>query len=200
MLQRRKAVAELMAYRGDSLVVSSLGNPTYDLAAAGDTPANFYLWGAMGGAPAVGLGLALAQPGRRVVVLAGDGEMMMALGSLATISVQRPDNLALLVLDNQAFAETGSQTGLTASGIDLVAMAAAAGFRHTLGIRDESGIPAMAAMLFRQPGPVFGKLEIAMSDDAKVFPEWKGDILANRTRRFANARVGAQPAKHNADL
>jgi hypothetical protein len=98
--------------------------------------------------------------------------------------VQRPDNLALLVLDNQAFAETGSQTGLTASGIDLAAMAAAAGFRHTLGIRDESGIPDMAELIFRQPGPVFGKLEIAMSDDAKVFPEWKGEVLAQRTHSY----------------
>lgn len=184
MLQRREAVAELMLSRGDALVVSSLGNPTYDLAAAGDTPANFYLWGAMGGAPALGLGLALAQPERRVVVLAGDGEMMMALGSLATISAQRPHNLALLVLDNQAFAETGSQTGLTASGIDLAAIAAAAGFRRCLGIRHASGIPAMADLVFRQPGPVFGKLEIAMSDDAKVFPEWQGEILAHRTRQY----------------
>jgi len=184
MLQRREAVSQLMLSRGDALVVSSLGNPTYDLAAAGDTPANFYLWGAMGGAPAVGLGLALARPDRRVVVLAGDGEMMMALGSFATISAQRPANLALLVLDNQAFAETGAQTGLTASGIDLTAMAAAAGFRRTLSIRDAAGIAAMAQMIFREPGPVFGKLEIAMSEDAKVFPEWQGEVLAKRTRQY----------------
>lgn len=183
MLQRREVVSKLMLARGDALVVSSLGNPTYDLAAAGDTAANFYLWGAMGGAPAVGLGLALAQPDRRVVVLAGDGEMMMALGSLATISAQRPHNLALLVLDNQAFAETGSQTGLTASGIDLAAIASAAGFK-TLSIRSESEIPAMAEMIFHEAGPVFGKLEIAMSDDAKVFPEWRGEILADRTRQY----------------
>jgi len=184
MLQRREVVSELMSRRGDALVVSSLGNPTYDLAAAGDTAANFYLWGAMGGAPAVGLGLALAQPGRRVVVIAGDGEMMMALGSLATISAQRPQNLALLVLDNQAFAETGSQTGLTASGIDLAAIASASGFRRTLSIRHESEIAAMAELIFHEQGPVFGKVEIAMSDDAKVFPEWQGEVLAKRTREY----------------
>ena len=184
MLQRRAVVAELMLSRGNSLVVSSLGNPTYDLASAGDTPANFYLWGAMGGAPALGLGLALAQPDRRIVVLAGDGEMMMALGSLATISAQRPHNLGLLVLDNQAFAETGAQTGLTASGIDLAAIASAAGFRRTLSIRHETEIAAMAEMIFHEPGPVFGKVEIAMSEDARVFPEWQGEILAKRTRQY----------------
>ncbi len=184
MLQRREVVSKLMLSRGYSLVVSSLGNPTYDLAATGDSAGNFYLWGAMGGAPALGLGLALARPDRRVVVLAGDGEMMMALGSLATISAQRPQNLALLVLDNQAFAETGAQTGLTASGIDLAAIASAAGFRRTLSIWQESEIEAMAEMIFRDPGPVFGKVEIAMSEDAKVFPEWKGEVLAKRTRQY----------------
>ena len=184
MLRRREVVAELMLSRGDSLVVSSLGNPTYDLAATGDTAANFYLWGAMGGAPALGLGLALARPDRRVVVLAGDGEMMMALGSLATISAQRPLNLALLVLDNQAFAETGAQTGLTATGINLAAIASAAGFRRTLSIRQETEIAAMAEMIFHEEGPVFGKLEIAMSNDAKVFPEWQGEVLAKRTRQY----------------
>jgi len=182
MLQRRNFVTRLMQYRNDALLVSSLGNPTYDLAAAGDKPANFYLWGAMGGASALGLGLAVAQPDRRVVVLLGDGEMMMGLSSLATISALRPANLALVVLDNQAFAETGAQPGLTASGIDLTAIASAAGFSNTMSISADVELDEFANMVFSAAGPVFGKAEIAMSEDAKVFPEWRGELLAQRTR------------------
>ena len=105
MLNRRALVAKLLEGRGDALVVTGLGSATYDAAAAGDHPLNFYLWGAMGSAAMIGLGLALAQPERRVVVLTGDGELLMALGALATIAAERPPNLALLVLDNEAFGE-----------------------------------------------------------------------------------------------
>ena len=182
MLQRRELVSSLMQYRNDALVVSSLGNPTYDLAAAGDTPANFYLWGAMGGASAVGLGLAISKPERRVVVLIGDGEMMMALGSLATISALKPENLALVLLDNQVFAETGAQTGLTAADIDLAAIASAAGFPSTMSIAAASEVDEFTQLVFSAPGPVFAKAEIAISEDARVFPEWDGVLLANRTR------------------
>ena len=79
LLNRRAATARILRDRGDALVVTGLGNSTFDVAAAGDTPLNFYLWGAMGGAAMVGLGLALAQPERRVLVFMGDGEMMMGL-------------------------------------------------------------------------------------------------------------------------
>src|SRR6202140_2691618 len=100
MLGRRETVARVLADRGDLLVVSGLGAPTYDVAAAGDHPLNFYLWGAMGGAAMIGLGLALARPRARVAVITGDGEMLMGLGSLATIGVKQPPNLAILVVDN----------------------------------------------------------------------------------------------------
>jgi thiamine pyrophosphate-dependent acetolactate synthase large subunit-like protein len=100
-LARRGAIARILADRGDMLVVTGLGSPTYDCAAVGDHPLNFYLWGAMGSAVTVGLGLALAQPKRRVLVITGDGEMLMGLGALATAAVKRPDNLAILVIDNE---------------------------------------------------------------------------------------------------
>src|SRR4029077_10159168 len=106
-LDRRQCVRALLAERGDLLVVSGLGAPTYDVAAAGDSPLNFYLWGAMGGAAMIGLGLALARPRARVAVITGDGEMLMGLGSLATIGVKQPQNLAILVLDNRRYGETG---------------------------------------------------------------------------------------------
>src|ERR671930_2222264 len=118
-LARRSAIARILADRGDMLVVTGLGSPTYDCAAAGDHPLNFYLWGAMGSAVTVGLGLALAQPERRVLVLTGDGEMLMGLGALATVAVKKPDNLAIVVIDNEHYGETGMQRTHTAAGVDL---------------------------------------------------------------------------------
>ena len=92
-LDRRTVVAQILALRGNALVVTGLGAPTWDTAAAGDDALNFYTWGGMGSAAMVGLGLALAQPKRQVIVITGDGEMLMGLGSLATIAVQQPRNL-----------------------------------------------------------------------------------------------------------
>src|SRR5580704_1572490 len=127
-LDRRAVVAELLRDPGGLLVVTGLGSSTYDAGAAGDRPLNFYLWGAMGGAAMIGLGMALAQPNRRVLVLTGDGEALMGLGSLATIGVKQPKNLVVVVLDNQHYAETGMQPSHTRFGIDLVAVAKARRF------------------------------------------------------------------------
>src|SRR5438876_3974101 len=108
-LPRRAAIAQILAERQDTLVVTGLGSPTYDCAAAGDHPLNFYLWGAMGSATTVGLGLALAQPQRRVLVITGDGELLMGLGALATVGAKKPANLAIAVIDNERYGETGGQ-------------------------------------------------------------------------------------------
>ena len=101
---------------------------------------NFYLWGAMGGAAMIGLGLALAQPDKRVAVITGDGEMLMGLGALATIGIQKPANLAVIVFDNGVYGETGMQPSHTQSGVDLVGVAAACGFATCLEVRDEAGL------------------------------------------------------------
>ena len=113
MLDRRDLVRQLLVDRGDLLVVCGLGSATYDVAAAGDHPLNFYLWGAMGGTAMIGLGLALARPDRRVAVVTGDGDMLMGIGSLATIGVKAPKNLAIVVLDNAHYGETGMQPSHT---------------------------------------------------------------------------------------
>ena len=105
-LQRRKVVTKILAARKDELVVTGLGAPTWDVASVSEHQNNFYLWGGMGGAVSTGLGLALAQPERRVLVVTGDGEMLMGLGSLATVSVQKPKNFAVIVLDNECYGET----------------------------------------------------------------------------------------------
>ena len=106
MLDRRPLVKALLEDRGDLLIVTGLGSPTYDVAAAGENPLNFYLWAGMGCAAMIGLGLALARPDRRVCVITGDGEALMGLGSLATIGVKQPKNLSIVVLDNQHYGET----------------------------------------------------------------------------------------------
>ncbi|MBM3396973.1 MAG: aldehyde dehydrogenase, partial [Betaproteobacteria bacterium] len=155
-LNRRATVARLLRDRGDALVITGLGNASFDAMAAGDTPANFYLWGGMGGAVMVGLGVALAQPKRRVLVITGDGEMLMGLGSLATIAVEKPANLSIVVLDNEYYAETGMQVTHTGRGVDLVGIARAAGFEHTQQVNTAAELEALAVAAYRAPGPLFG--------------------------------------------
>ncbi len=128
MMDRRPFVAGLLVERGDLMVVTGLGSSTYDVAACGDHPLNFYLWSAMGSTAMVGLGLALARPDRRVAVITGDGDMLMGMGSLATIGVKQPKNLSIVVLDNRHYSATGMQASHTAAGIDLAATAQACRF------------------------------------------------------------------------
>src|ERR1700712_1187756 len=111
LLDRRAVVAALLKGRGDAIAVGGLGASTYDIAAVGDHARNFYLWGAMGGAVMIGLGVALAQPKLPVVVVTGDGEMLMGMGSLATVGLQKPRNLTIVVLDNEVYGENGGQGG-----------------------------------------------------------------------------------------
>ena len=111
-LDRRQVVRQIMAGQNDLAIITGLGSPTYDVAAVEDRKRNFYLWGAMGGAVSLGLGLALARKDLDVLVVTGDGEMLMGMGSLATTAVKAPENLAILVLDNGIYGETGSQRGI----------------------------------------------------------------------------------------
>ena len=191
MLNRRTLVAELLKSRGDSLVVTGLGSPTYDAAAAGDDTRNFYLWGAMGSAAMVGFGLALAQPKRRIVVITGDGELLMGIGSLATIAVQKPGNLAILVLDNEAFGETGRQAGLTGQGVDLCGVARAAGFAAARMIERDNDVSALAELLFRAPGPALGVAKVDLEADPLALPSRDGRYL---TQRFRIALLGPEHA------
>ena len=134
-LHRRDVVKQLLEYRGGLLVIAGLGSTSWDITAAGDSPLNFPTWGAMGQAAMMGLGLALAQPRRRVLVITGDGEMLMGLGSLATIGVQKPRNLAVVVIDNERYGETGMQRTHTAAGVNIAEVAKACGFRATKQVR-----------------------------------------------------------------
>jgi Thiamine pyrophosphate enzyme, C-terminal TPP binding domain len=139
-LEATRLIVELAA---DAAIVASLGHPAYDLFAAGDRPQNFYTWGSMGLASSIGLGLALARPDVRVIVLDGDGSLLMNLGSLATIGLLRPANLVLVVMDNQEYATTGGQPTPTASGADLEAAARAMGIASTATVRSEDELRAV---------------------------------------------------------
>ncbi len=186
-LERRAAVAELLKDRGDLLVVAGLGSPAYDLHAAGDSDANFYLWGAMGSAALIGLGLAQAQPARTVLALTGDGEQLMGLGGLATIAVAKPKNLAIAVIDNGHFGETGMQASHTGRGIDLAAVAASMGFADTRTVSDLAGVAALRAALHAPAaGPRLYAIKVAARNPPRSLPARDAVYLKNRFR----ARLG----------
>ncbi|HXQ51101.1 MAG TPA: thiamine pyrophosphate-dependent enzyme [Stellaceae bacterium] len=183
MLDRRKTVKRLLADRGDALIIAGLGSPTYDVAAAGDDERNFYLWGAMGGAAMMGLGLALARPERRVLVVTGDGEMLMGLGALATIAVKRPPNLAVVVIDNGAFGETGMQPSHTAQGANLAAIARGCGIAASFEVEDEAALGQLAVTLRERRETIFANVRVAATDHPRVLPLKDGVALKQRFRR-----------------
>lgn len=182
-LSRRSAVARILADRRDMLVVTGLGSPTYDCAAVGDHPLNFYLWGAMGSAVTVGLGLALAQPERRVLVLTGDGEMLMGLGALATVAVKRPHNLAVVVIDNEHYGETGMQRSHTSAGVDLAGIALTCGFRWTATVKQSGELDEVVPILRAGEGPILVVLKVSSQRDPLVLPPWDGALLKSRFRQ-----------------
>ena len=182
-LRRREVVTALLADRGDMLVVAGLGAPVWDCTVAGDHPLTFPLWGAMGGAAAIGLGLAMAQPDRRVLVITGDGEILMGLGSLATIGAQRPNNLAVVVCDNERYGETGMQLTHTAGGLDLPAMALAAGFVSGESIRSDNEFKAALPTIRLGLGPAFWSIKIRAEETGiDKMPPKDGAILKDRFR------------------
>ncbi len=182
-LDRRNVVASLLHERDDLLVVTGLGSTTWDAAAAGDHPCNFYLWGGMGGAAMTGLGLARAQPERRVLVITGDGEMLMGLGSLATIAVASPSNLAICVIDNQHYGETGMQQTHTALGVDMARMAEGAGIVEACTVWTSAELEAAVPLLLSAPGPVFVDVKVSTGVVPNVLPMRDGTIIRSRFRQ-----------------
>ena len=182
-LDRRKAVAALLRDRDGLLVICGLGSPSYDVHAAGDHNGNYYLWGAMGAAALIGLGLAQAQPERRVAVVTGDGEQLMGLGGLATIAVAKPKNLSIIVIDNGHFGETGMQQSHTAERVELVAAARACGFKEAFDIVDELGLRDFAAQIHNAATALFARVAICADEPPRVLPPRDGLLLKTRFRR-----------------
>jgi thiamine pyrophosphate-dependent acetolactate synthase large subunit-like protein len=184
MLDRRTAITALLAHRSrDLAVVTGLGSATWDVASVGDHERNFHLWGAMGGAAMVGLGLALARPDLRIAVITGDGEMLMGLGSLATVGVQRPANLAIIVLDNGVYGETGMQASHTRHAVDLAAAARACGIELVLDVAGPDDLQRLAALLPRFDRTLFARLRITPDEPPRVLPTRDGVELKLRFRR-----------------
>jgi thiamine pyrophosphate-dependent acetolactate synthase large subunit-like protein len=181
-LDRREVVKAVLHKRTGILVVSGLGSPTYDVMAAGDNDNNYYLWGAMGSAAMVGLGLALSQPERKIVVFTGDGEMLMGLGSLATVAVMKPANLSIIVLDNGHYGETGMQLSHAGHGINLDKVADACGFGWTARIDDMDGVQELRKRIHEQDDLNFARIIISHDNPVRVMPSRDGVFIKNRFR------------------
>jgi len=195
MMHRRDVVRRLLEDRDGLLVVAGLGSTAWDCTAAGDSPLTFPLWGAMGLAATIGLGLALAQPARRVLVVTGDGEMLMGLGSLATIGVQRPGNLAIAVIDNERYGETGMQATHTAHGVDLAAIAKSCGFKFSKTLKNKKDIFKLRDDIHKRTGPLFAAIKVVEEKLPLVLPPHDGVLLKDRFRRAVLGNVRERGTK-----
>ncbi|WP_426935604.1 thiamine pyrophosphate-dependent enzyme [Pseudomonas fulva] len=188
-LCRREVVRTLLADRQDVLVVTGLGSASYDVMAAGDHDGNYYLWAAMGSAITVGLGLANAQPNKSVVVITGDGELLMGFGALATVALQKPKNLTIVVLDNGHFGETGMQVSHAGFGIQLDQVANTCGFSWTNEIREIEGVHDLRERFATREGVKLATVKIKAENPPRVLPPRDGYYIKNRFR----SALGFQP-------
>jgi thiamine pyrophosphate-dependent acetolactate synthase large subunit-like protein len=188
-LDRRVAIRVLLAERGDLLVVTGLGSTTYDTASLGDDERNFYLWGAMGGAAMVGLGLAIARPDRPVLVVTGDGDTLMGLGALATVAVEAPPNLAIAVFDNGHYAETGMQPSHTFAAVSLTGVARSCGIEAVFDITDEVALAEFARRMQQKERTLFARVAIHPDEPRRVLPPRDGVLLKNRFQRASGVET-----------
>jgi thiamine pyrophosphate-dependent acetolactate synthase large subunit-like protein len=188
MLDRGQAVPALIGRHQDFLIVSGLAGTSKDVAAlTQDGHHTYTMAGAMGGASMIGLGLALARPERRVLVVTGDGELLMNLSALSTIAVMNPPNLAILCVDNGHYGETGYQRSHTSFGVDLEKIAAGCGIKATRTVAVEDDIPAGAVLLRQGNGAVLVVLRVRPTDP----PAYKRDMDPSACRnRFRAALLG----------
>jgi thiamine pyrophosphate-dependent acetolactate synthase large subunit-like protein len=185
VLDRCQAVPALIGRHQDFLIISGLAGTSRDVAAITDDGAHIYtMAGAMGGACMMGLGLALARPTKRVLVVTGDGELLMNLGSLATIAVLNPPNLSILCVDNGHYGETGYQQSHTSLGVDLEKIAAGSGIQRTLAIGQEGEIAEGARLIREGNGTAFVLLRVKPTEP----PAYKRNFdLAECRVRFKTA-------------
>ena len=182
-LNRRKVVKSILNERDNFIVISGLGSPTYDVHAVGDNDQNFYLWGGMGGAAMIGLGLAIAKPKKNIIVFTGDGEQLMGMGSLATISVQKPKNLMIIVLDNEHFGETGMQESHTSHNVDLVGIAAASGCPNPLLITDENDLTNLLKVKRTLSCFTFAVIKVSEKSESRSLPLVDGSKIKARFKQ-----------------
>jgi len=187
-VDRRQLVARLLAGRGRLLVITGIGSATYDVASCGDDTRNFYIWSGLGCTPMVGLGLALARPDRRVAVITGDGDVLMALGSLATIGVKQPKNLSIVCLDNGHYSATGMQPSATQAGVDLGAAAAACRLRVE-AVSDLTRADELRELLHSGAGPVFIHARVDADDQKRIIPSRDGREIKHRFMQAMGPKI-----------
>jgi len=171
-VDRTAAMQMLRARLRDELVIGGIGIASYDLFLAGDRPENFYTWGAMGTPASIGLGLALCAPQKRVIVLDGDGSLLMNLGTLCTIANKAPKNLVHIVWNNQAYGITGGQA--ISMGTRVRAIGAACGIANALEVNTLAEWEALLPKLLGEDGP------------------WLVEVHSERTPRRKNPRQALQ--------
>ncbi len=192
-LNRSDVLNKLMEVRGNALAIAGLGSPVWDLAASDHQPENFYNWGGMGCAISMGLGCALAQPKRNIWVITGDGEALMGVGSFATVANQRPDNLVIIILDNEHYGETGMQKTHTSGGTDLAAMAAGAGIPTTMTVHSDEDVNNLINALKTSPLPLVANIKVENTKPKLVLPSRDGVYIKTR---FRQAVLGSTAALH----
>lgn len=193
LLPRRPAIHRLLEGRTEQcLIVAGLGSAIWDVESAGENPLNFYLLGAMGSVVPTAMGLAMAQPDRRVLALAGDAELMMGLYALPTVAVRRPKNLSVICIDNGRFGETGGQVSHTTEGVDLAGIARASGFANVMEVEDNAGIDALRDAVHTGEGPLFGLIRVSSDMPPVVMPIRDGSI---GKARFREALLGERGLK-----
>ena len=189
MIKRRTAVYELLKNRKDTIVINGLGGTCWDVASLGDNDLNFYVWGGMGNACMIGLGLALAQPHQKIIVITGDGEMLMGLGSLATIGVHSPKNLSIVVFDNELYGETGAQKTHTSKGVSLKDIAIGSGIKKSYLIYKLSELKVFSDNINKITNLKFLQIKISKDNGEMTLPIRDGSYLKNR---FRKALLGEQ--------
>ena len=185
LLDRNEAVPQLVGRHEDFLIVAGLAGTARDLTfLSRDAPHVFALAGAMGAATSMGLGLALARPERRVLVVTGDGELLMNVGTLATVAVMNPPNLAIVCVDNGRYGETGWQKSHTSLGVDLEQMASGAGIRSTRLVTRPEQIPEASKLVRDGNGTSFVLMRVKPTES----PPHKRDLdPATERLRFRSA-------------
>ena len=182
-LNRRLVISELLKERENSLIVNGLGGTCWDVASLGDNDLNFYVWGGMGNACMIGLGLALSQPDKKVIVITGDGEMLMGIGSLATIALKQPKNLSIVVFDNELYGETGNQKTHTAYCTNLSKIAIGSGIINSSIILTQEDLLSLSLEIHQIKNLSFSVIKINQDQEEIVLPIREGAFIKSRFRR-----------------
>ena len=184
LTSRGQAIGAVLGLLTDELVVVCNGFPSREVCAYRDRPENFYMIGSMGLAPAIGLGVALARPRRKVVVFDGDGNVLMALGTLATVGARQPKNFVHIVFDNETYGSTGNQPTLSRT-VRLEQVAKAAGYRRVERVRELDDAVYEAKTMLKEDGPSFLLIKVSELADDVGWVEIEPAAMTERFRKAA---------------